>query len=55
MIGLDTNVLVRYLTQDDAAQSPRAVELIERRLSEANPGFIGIVALVEAVWVLERA
>ncbi len=55
MIGLDTNVLVRYFTQDDPMQSPRAVELIERRLSEDNPGFISIVAMVETVWVLERA
>ena len=55
MIGLDTNVLVRYLTQDDAAQSQQATELLERRLSEANPGFISLVAMVELVWVLDRA
>ena len=55
MIGLDTSVLVRYFTQDDPMQSPRAVDLIERRLSEDNPGFISIVAMVETVWVLERA
>jgi predicted nucleic-acid-binding protein len=55
MIGLDTNVLVRYLTQDDPTQSPRATELIERRLTEDNPGFISIVAMAETVWVLERA
>jgi predicted nucleic-acid-binding protein len=55
MIGLDTNVLVRYLTQDDPTQSPRATELIERRLAEDNPGFISIVAMAATVWVLERA
>jgi predicted nucleic-acid-binding protein len=55
MIGLDTNVLVRYLAQDDLAQSPRATELIERRLTEDNPGFISVVAMTETVWVLERA
>jgi predicted nucleic-acid-binding protein len=55
MIGLDTNVLVRYFTQDDPTQSPRATNLIERRLNEANPGFVSIVAMVETVWVLERA
>ena len=54
MIGLDTYVLVRYLTQDDAIQSPRANDLIERRLSAGNPGFISVVAMVETVWVLER-
>jgi predicted nucleic-acid-binding protein len=37
MIGLDTNILVRYLTQDDPIQSPKAREIIERRLTEENP------------------
>jgi predicted nucleic-acid-binding protein len=53
MIGLDTNILVRYLTQDDPIQSPKATEIIERRLTEENPGFISIVAMVETVWVLD--
>lgn len=55
MIGLDTNILVRYLTQDDPVQSKRASELIERRLTEENPGFVSIVAMVETVWVLDRS
>ena len=55
MIGLDTNILVRYLTQDDPIQSPKATEIIERRLTEENPGFVSIVAMVETVWVLDRA
>ena len=55
MIGLDTNVLVRYLAQDDPVQSARATEIIERRLSDENPGFVSVVAMVETVWVLERA
>ena len=55
MIGLDTNILVRYLTQDDPVQSPVATEIIERQLSEENPGFVSIVAMVETVWVLDRA
>jgi len=54
MIGLDTNVLVRYLTQDDPIQSAAAVRLIEHRLTEDEPGFISLVALVETVWVLQR-
>jgi predicted nucleic-acid-binding protein len=54
MIGLDTNVLVRYLAQDDAAQSARATRLIERELSEREPGFVGLVVLVETCWVLRR-
>lgn len=54
MIGLDTNVLVRYLAQDDAAQSAIATRLIEKDLSAANPGFISLVVLVELCWVLKR-
>jgi predicted nucleic-acid-binding protein len=55
MIGLDTNILIRYLTQDDRLQSPKATEIIEQRLTEEDPGFVTIVAMVETVWVLERA
>ena len=54
MIGLDTNVLVRYVAQDDAAQSARATRLVERELSEREPGFIGLIVLVETCWVLKR-
>jgi predicted nucleic-acid-binding protein len=53
MIGLDTNVIVRYLTQDDAVQSAKATELFERGLSEEEPGFVSVVAMVETAWVLE--
>ncbi|MDO5103376.1 MAG: type II toxin-antitoxin system VapC family toxin [Lautropia sp.] len=52
MIGLDTNVLVRYLAQDDEVQSAQATRLIES-LSVQRPGFISQVSLVELVWVLE--
>jgi predicted nucleic-acid-binding protein len=55
MIGLDTNILVRYLTQDDPLQSPKATEIMEQRLTEETPGFVSIVAMVETVWVLDRA
>jgi predicted nucleic-acid-binding protein len=54
MIGLDTNVIVRYLTQDDPTQSVKATELIEQVLTEPNPGFVSVVAMVETAWVLER-
>jgi predicted nucleic-acid-binding protein len=55
VIGLDTNILIRYLTQDDPVQSPKASEIIERQLTEEEPGFVSIVAMVETVWVLDRA
>jgi predicted nucleic-acid-binding protein len=54
MIGLDTNVLVRYIMQDDAKQAALANKLIEG-LTEASPGYISLVAIVELVWVLESA
>src|ERR1017187_8669755 len=54
MIGLDTNILVRYFTQDDPVQSYKATVLIEQRLTEQSPGFVSIVTLAETVWVLER-
>lgn len=54
MIGLDTNVLVRYLAQDDAKQAAIATSLIEQDLSATNPGFISMVVLVELCWVLRR-
>ena len=51
MIGLDTNVLVRYVAQDDPKQSPQATRLIESLTAEA-PGYVSIVSVVELVWVL---
>ena len=53
MIGIDTNVLVRYIAQDHPAQSRKATALIERECSEAEPGFVGLVVLAEVVWVAE--
>jgi predicted nucleic-acid-binding protein len=53
MMGLDTNVLLRYLAQDDPKQSPRAAEIIERRLTEQEPGFVSLVTILEVVWVLK--
>lgn len=53
MIGLDTNVIVRYLAQDDRVQSMLATRLIEGSLTAEKPGFVSIVVLAEIVWVLE--
>ena len=51
MIGLDTNVLVRYIMQDDVRQSSKATKLMES-LTADEPGFVPIVAIIELVWVL---
>jgi predicted nucleic-acid-binding protein len=53
MIGLDTNVLLRYLVQDDPIQSRKATEVIERRVTREDPGFVSVVCLLEIVWVLK--
>ena len=53
MIGIDTNVLVRYIAQDDPGQSKRASHLIEDECSAVTPGFVSTVVLVELVWVSE--
>jgi len=52
MIGLDTNVILRYLLQDDPDQARRVNRIVERQLSEENPGFISLVTMLEIVWVL---
>ena len=54
MIGLDTNIVIRYIAQDDLVQSQKATRLIES-LSSDVPGYIPLVALVEIVWVLEES
>jgi len=51
MIGLDTNVLVRYVAQDDPRQSAKATRLIESLTVDA-PGYVDTVSVVELVWVL---
>lgn len=48
MIGIDTNVLVRYIAQHDAAQSARATAFIEKECSMTAPGFVGLVVLAKA-------
>jgi len=55
MIGLDSKILIRYLTQDHPVQSVKATGILERHLTPKNPGFVSIVAMVETVWVLDRA
>jgi predicted nucleic-acid-binding protein len=54
MIALDTNVLVRFLTQDDDAQFQVAAGLIEGCTRDV-PGYVCREVMIELVWVLERA
>lgn len=54
MIGLDTNVVVRYLVGDDPRQSAAATELVTS-LTVDEPGFLSVVTVVETFWVLRRS
>ena len=54
MKGIDTNILVRFLIQDDLAQLRVASKFIENDCSEQEPGFVNQIVLAELVWVLER-
>ncbi len=53
MRGLDTNVLVRYLVQDDTQQALLATKFIETQCTDESPCFIGQIVLCELAWVLE--
>lgn len=55
MIGLDTNVLVRYIVRDDPKQATVATELIEKRCTPEAPGWINLIVVCELTWVLQRA
>lgn len=52
MIGLDTNILVRYVTLDHEAQSAAAAKVVDS-LSSESPGFLSLVVIAELVWVLQ--
>ncbi|MDD5598434.1 MAG: type II toxin-antitoxin system VapC family toxin [Victivallaceae bacterium] len=54
MIGIDTNILVRYLVQDDERQASVANTILDR-VSDINPAFINNIVICETVWVLSRA
>lgn len=55
MIGIDTNVIVRYIVQDDPKQAKAATQLIEQACSTKNPGYINHIVMCEIIWVLKRS
>lgn len=55
MIGLDTNVVVRYLTRDDEGQFRAAEAVMRAAARTGEPVYIGLPVLLETVWVLQRA
>jgi predicted nucleic-acid-binding protein len=52
MLGIDTNVLVRYLVRDDQSQYERARRLIHREVSTGEPVLVSLLVLLEMEWVL---
>lgn len=54
MIGLDTNILVRFITGDDPELAVAATRLIKSRCSAESPGYVAVLVLAELVWVLRR-
>ncbi len=54
MIGIDTNILIRYITQD-GDEAPQATRFLETTLTRDYPGFISLIVVCELVWVLRRA
>jgi predicted nucleic-acid-binding protein len=54
MIGLDTNVIIRYLTQDDPLQAATATKLVESLTPDA-PGFVSTIVVIELTWVLQSS
>jgi len=55
MMALDTNVLVRFLVEDDADQAARAAALLRRAEAGGEPLVVSEVVTCELVWVLESA
>lgn len=53
MIGLDTNILLRLVLQDDPQQSKKVLDLFSR-LDEIGPGYVNCISLMEFAWFLRR-
>jgi predicted nucleic-acid-binding protein len=54
MVGIDTNVLVRYVTEDDEIETSLAAKLIDKYLGAKNSIFINNIVVCELIWVLIR-
>jgi predicted nucleic-acid-binding protein len=53
VIGLDTNVLARYIVRDDPRQAAAATRLIEERCTAESPGWVSTIVVCELAWVLQ--
>jgi len=55
VIGLDTNVIVRFLVEDDLQQAARAKALVQQAIAQGEVLFVSEVVLCELYWVLDSA
>jgi predicted nucleic-acid-binding protein len=55
MIALDTNVLVRFLVEDDVSQARRAKRFIRKQVQSDSPCFVSDIVMCEVVWVLQSS
>jgi len=55
MLGLDTNILIRYIVQDDPVQSTLVSRFLKQKCTGEKPCYISHIVLCEVVWVLESA
>ncbi len=53
MIALDTNILVRFLVDEEAVEGPMSARLIEGELTRDEPGYVSVLVLAEMLWVLK--
>jgi predicted nucleic-acid-binding protein len=54
VLGLDTNILVRYITNDDPKWSPIARQFIDSQCTLKNPGFVHPLVLAEIIWAIKK-
>ena len=52
MLGVDTNLLVRYLTRDDQPQHEKARRMIDREVAKGEPVLVSLLVLLQTEWVL---
>jgi predicted nucleic-acid-binding protein len=55
VIGLDTNILVRLVLQDDAKQFEQAAALLANAYAQNRSAFVSLIALTELAWVLQSS
>ena len=53
MKGIDTNILIRFLTGDDELQSKRVYNIFKKAESEKKEFFVPLLVILELIWVLE--